>query len=151
MEECRTWMALTFLQICPRAGRSLKYNPETSRVAGQSFQDRCEAIVSLHDAGLTRLREIKKIDGKYTELTFEHYFTAAGDAVLNGPAPQLTLSADTRRSLEAYLTRQSVAGDCDSPLINSSGQTVGVLSDFLTQDQIKANAKDQLDLLNRRE
>ena len=145
MEECGTWLALMFLKVCPKAKKLLKYNQATSGVYGELFQERCVAIVALHDAGLTRLRDIKKSGGKYTELNFELYFTVAGEVVLNGPIPQLMLSAD-RRLFDASLTRQSVAGDCDSPMIDSTGQPVGVMSDFMTQEQIKANAKRQLDL-----
>lgn len=114
-----------------------------------SFQKICEDVFSLHEAGLTRLRDIKKhTNGQYQEITFDQLFTQAGEALLKDP-PRFELSEDTKKMLKERLERQIYTGTNDSPLVTGTGEPIDglTLSSFMSPEQIKEIAKQQLKLL----
>jgi hypothetical protein len=126
------------------------FEQRTTSLTG-TFQEFCANIVTLNEAGLTRLRDITKhSDGRYAELTFEQVFTPAGESLLKEP---YSLDPDVKSNLKAMLARQIVTGVSDSPLISASGEILEglTLSSLMTPDQIRENARNQLRIMGENE
>jgi hypothetical protein len=117
------------------------------------FEKTCEKLERAHEFGLTRIREIVRDgNGKVIEIVFEQVLTPAGAALVDNPPPRVELSADTRQFLRERLQRQLETGESGgSPMINGLGEPAGDLSDYLDPEQIRANAKQQLELLDEME
>lgn len=142
------YMTLTALWINLDILKTGVCNEANFRTPGISFQEMCANIVALHDAGLTRLRDVRKNDrGEFVELAFEELFTPAGEALRNQQL-RFELEPDVKDKQRRMLERMAITGESCEPLINSSGDVVaGVMNTFLSPDQIREHAKRQLRIM----
>lgn len=144
-------MALSSIQCVKsiRAG-GRTFNESNSPFKGYSFQSICEGLILAHEMGLCRLRDIlrERGGGRVIEIVFEVMHTPAGEAFMKGAPPKLKLSEEGSSSLRRHLERQAETGDGSGPMINGLGEVVGKQSDFMTKEQIMANAREQLRILD---
>jgi hypothetical protein len=146
-----TLILLKFNHELRKGGRRLRR--EMMTLPDWLFEKTCDKLGRAHECGLTRIREIvRDRNGQVVEIVFEQVLTPAGEALVDGPPPRVELSADTRQFLRERLQRQLETGESGgSPMINGRGEPAGDLSDYLTPEQIRANAKQQLDILDEEE
>lgn len=144
------YMTLGALLLARDIQKTRVFNEGNFRPMGSTFQVTCANIVALHDAGLTRLREVKKNkQGEFVELTFEQVFTPAGES-LRKEQLRYEFEPEFKQKQRAMLERMAITGESSGPLMNSSGEVVNGVSmnSYFSPDQIREHAKQQLKLMD---
>lgn len=144
------YMTLMSLFLVRDIQKTRVFNEGNYRPGMITFQETCANIVALHDAGLTRLREVRKNKaGEFVELAFEQVFTPAGES-LRREQLRYELDPEIKKNQMAMLERMAITGESSGPLINSSGDFLGgvSMSSFFSPEQIREHAKRQLNLMN---
>lgn len=144
------YMTLMSLFLVRDIQKTRVFNEDNFRPMGSTFQDVCANIVALHEAGLTRLREVRKNNsGQFVELKFEQVFTPAGEALRNEQL-RYEMEPDVKRRHRDKLERMAITGESSGPLINSSGEVLdgASMNSLFSPDQIREHAKQQLKLMD---